>query len=78
MNTTQATINRAVIDALKNDLHPGHTMLRIVHSEVIAACSGNQKSRRWLQTDGSNWLAAIGEYLDQPNRFHGNGGHFFH
>ncbi len=71
MNTIKAVnqiINDAVIDGLKSELHPGHIMGTMVRDKVIAACSGDQKARRWLQTDGSRWLAAVGRYLEEGGK----------
>jgi hypothetical protein len=54
-----------VIDELKNEIHTDPETYRIIEAKVIAACHGDQRARRWLQTDGSIWLAAVGEYLEE-------------
>lgn len=63
-------INDAVIDGLKSELHPGHIMGQMVKDKVIAAASGDQRARRWLQTGGSRWLAAVGRYLDEGGKLY--------
>lgn len=61
-------ISDTVIDGLKSELHPGHIMGQMVKDQVVAACSGDRKARRWLQTDGSPWLAAVGKYIDEGGK----------
>jgi len=67
MTTTKA-MNDIVIDALKDEVGADPFIVRIVTEEVIDACSGDQRARRWLQTDGSNWLAAVGKYFEEGGK----------
>ena len=73
MSTIQAVnklINDTIIDALKSELTPSHTMGQMVKDQVIAAASGDRKARRWLQGDGSNWLAATAKYVDEGGKLY--------
>lgn len=73
MNTIKAInkiIDDTVIDGLKSELSPTHIMGQWVKDQVIAAASGDRRARRWLQTDGSPWLAAVGKYLDEGGKLY--------
>jgi hypothetical protein len=60
---SKGEINRVIVDALKSEMDP--VMIGVVKDKVIKAAEGNEAARRWLQTtDGSLWLVAVGEYLD--------------
>jgi hypothetical protein len=58
-------IFQETIETLKAEIYKDPTIAQIVTGKILAACQGDKRAAAWLKGDGSLWIDATSEFLEE-------------